>query len=130
MGKRGLYLLSALLWSFASYKILGKGLPALMSCHRWWVIILCILICTGFIMMFHKVSGNYINRIKDLEGERFAPWRFMSLKGYLVIGFMMTLGIVCGRIPGMPVEFFAALYPGLGSGLLYGALKFYKSIFS
>lgn len=129
MGKRWLYFLSGLLWSFASYKILGKGLPALMSCHSWWVIILCILICAGFGRMFRMVSTKYIKRIMDLPGEKFAPWQFMSIKGYLIIGFMMTTGIVCGRIPGMPDEFFASLYPGLGSGLLYGALRFYVAMF-
>ena len=124
MKRRYLYLASALLWSFASYKILGKGLPALVADHRIWIIAACLLVAAGFLTMFYKVSGSYIRRIRNLEGERFHIYQFMSVKGYCVIGFMMTAGILLGRIPGAPDALFAILYPGLGSGLAFGALRF------
>lgn len=124
MKRRYLYLASALLWSFASYKIRGKGLPALAVDHRLWVVAVCLAVAAGFLAMFYKVSGSYILRIRNLEGEKFHLYQFMSLKGYCVIGFMMTLGILLGRIPGAPDALFATLYPGLGSGLAFGALRF------
>lgn len=127
MGKRYLYLTSALLWSFASYKILGKGFSSLAIEHRWWVIAVCLLVAAGFLAMFNRVSDKYILRIRNLKGEKFHLYQFMSVKGYCVIGFMMTLGIVLGRISGVPDYIFAALYPGLGFGLAFGSLKFLYS---
>ena len=124
MKRRYLYLASALLWTFASYKILGRGLPSLAIDHRAWVIAVSLLVAAGFLTMFCKVSGSYIRRIRNLEGDRFHIYQFMSVKGYLVIGFMMTLGILLGRIPGAPDALFAIIYPGLGSGLAFGALRF------
>ena len=32
------------------------------------------------------MSGRYIRRILDMEGERFPIYKFMSPKGYIVIG--------------------------------------------
>lgn len=124
MNKRSLILVNALLWAFAAYKILGKGLPALRNDLSAWIIVLCVLIAAGFLAMFARVSGRYTQRILDMEGERFPIWKFMSPKGYLVIGIMMTMGIVLGLIPSIPQEFFAFFYPGLGSGLAFGAARY------
>lgn len=124
MTKRGLILLNAALWGFAGYKILSKGLPALLTNHSWWVVILCIVIAAGFLAMFRKVSGKYVTRIQNLEGTHFPFYKFMSVKGYILIAFMMSLGIIASRIPGMPEAFFAAFYPGLGSGLLLGSIRY------
>lgn len=124
MTKRHLILMNALLWSFAAYKILGKGLPCLWEDRRWWIILICLVIAAGFIMMFNRVSGKYTRRIHELEGERFPFYMFMSPKGYVLIAFMMTLGISMSHIPGMPDAFFAAFYPALGSGLVFGAIKY------
>lgn len=124
MSKRSLILVNAVLWAFAAYKILGKGLPALYANHGIIVILPCLVIAAGFVMMFNKVSAKYVKRILQLEGERFPIWQFMSPKGYILITFMMTLGITLGRIPAIPEAFFAAFYPGLGSGLAFGAVKY------
>lgn len=47
-----------------------------------------------------------------------------SLKGYLVIAFMITLGITLRHIPGIPSSFFAWFYLGLGPGLLSAGIRF------
>lgn len=124
MTKRSLILFNALLWAFAAYKILGKGLPALWDKHSTWIIVLCVIIAAGFLTMFARVSAKYTRRILDMEGERFPIYKFMSPKAYLVIGIMMTMGIVLGRIPAIPQEFFAFFYPGLGSGLAFGSVRY------
>lgn len=125
VSKRGLLIMSGLLWSIAGFNVLRKGLTALSADHRWWVAILAIVIMSGFVMMFRGVVRKYPNRIQTLDGERFPFYRFMSVKGYLLIGFMMGLGITLGLIPGMPITFFASFYTGLGTGLTYGAIRFF-----
>lgn len=125
VSKRGLLILSGLLWSIAGFNVLRKGLTALVEEHSWWIVLLAFIIGTGFVMMFRGVSEKYSRRIYTLQGEKFPCYRFMSLKGYLLIGFMMTLGITMGLIPGMPTAFFASFYTGLGTGLAYGAIRFF-----
>lgn len=129
MNKRGLIALSGLLWSIAGFNILRKGIPALVADHRWWVVLATLIVMSGFTAMFKKVSGRYADRIVNLEGKYFPFYRFMSLKGYLLIGFMMSLGIGLARIPGMPRVFFAFFYTGLGTGLSIGAVRFWIKAF-
>lgn len=130
LGKRGLLILSGLLWSIAGFNVLRKGLVALAEDHRWWVVLLAIAIGAGFLMMFRGVVRKYTERILSLPGERYPFYRFMSVKGYLLIGFMMTLGITMGLIPGMPTAFFASFYTGLGTALSYGAVRFFVNAYN
>lgn len=129
VSKRILLIMSGLLWSIAGCNVLRKGLVALAEDHRGWVIWLALLIGIGFMMMFRGVVRKYSTRIRTLDGERFPFYRFMSVKGYLLIGFMMSLGIAVSLIPGMPVAFFASFYSGLGAALCYGAIRFFINCF-
>ena len=125
MGKRGLVATSGILWAIAAFNILRKGIPALISDHRLMVVIVAVAVATGFFLMFRKVSNKYTERVWSLEGERFPIYRFMSAKGYLLIGIMMSMGIGFSFIPGMPEAFFAGFYPGLGFGLATGSICFF-----
>lgn len=125
VSKRTLLILSGMLWSIAGFNVLRKGLSALGEDHRWWIVLLAVVIGTGFLMMFRGIVRKYSERICTLEGERHPAYRFMSAKGYMVIGLMMSMGIGMGLIPGMPTAFFASFYTGLGTGLSYGAIRFF-----
>lgn len=57
------------------------------------------------------------NAVLWMAGDRAPLYRFMSLKGYLIIIFMMTLGISLRSIGSIPDGFFAFFYTGLGSAL-------------
>lgn len=123
--KRSLVILNGLLWSIAGINVLYKGINALVNDYRWWIELLAIAIGAAFIVMFRGVVNRYTWRIRMLEGNRHPFYQFMSIKGYLLIGFMMTLGITVGHIPGMPNAFFASFYTGLGAALCYGAINFF-----
>lgn len=134
LGRRGLLILSGLLWSVAGVNVLRKGITALVEVlsqsWSWYaaiVVLLAIAIGTGFLLMFRGVVRKYTRRIQELDGERWPFYRFMSVKGYLLIGLMMTLGISASMIPGMPEAFFASFYTGLGTGLAYGAIRFFMN---
>ena len=63
-------------------------------------------------------------KIHSLPGPREPIYLTFSLKGYLVIAFMITLGITLRHIPGIPSSFFAWFYLGLGPGLLSAGIRF------
>lgn len=44
-------------------------------------------------------------------------YKFLTLKGYLIIAFMMTLGFTLRGIGKLPDSYFAFFYTGLGSAL-------------
>ena len=89
-----------------------------------WMIPLSILVFAAFYMMFTGVVRKYSARIMAMTEEKTPVWKTFSLKGYLIIAFMISLGIGLKHIPGIPDSFFAWFYCGLGPGLLSAGIRF------
>lgn len=51
-------------------------------------------------------------------------WHTFPLRGWALIIFMLCLGISLKFIPGLPMEFTASFYSGLGPMLLFAAFRF------
>lgn len=75
-------------------------------------------------MMFTGVVRKYSERIMSMSGGKTSIFRTFSVKGYLIIAFMISLGIGLKHIPGIPGSFFAWFYSGLGPGLLSAGIRF------
>ena len=89
-----------------------------------WMIPLSVLVFAGFYVMFTGVVRKYSERILSMQEEKMNVFRTFSLKGYLIIAFMISLGISLKSIPGIPRSFFAWFYCGLGAGLLSAGIRF------
>ena len=89
-----------------------------------WMIPLSALVFAGFYLMFTGVVRKYSAHIHALPGEKQPVYKTFSVKGYLIIAFMISLGIILKHIPGIPASFFAWFYCGLGPGLLSAGIRF------
>ncbi len=76
-----------------------------------------IAIFCAFHPMFSKLVQKNIQRIADLEGERHHVVRFFDRKSYLMMAFMMSLGIGMRAAGIVPDWFIAFFYTGLGLAL-------------
>ena len=74
--------------------------------------------------MFTGIVRKYAERIHQLPGPKEPVYKIFGLKGYLIIAFMITLGITFKHIPGIPEPFFAWFYLGLGLGLISAGIRF------
>lgn len=74
--------------------------------------------------MFTGVVRKYTERILGIPESRTSIFRTFSVKGYLIIAFMITLGITLRRIPQVPDSFIAWFYCGLGPGLFSAGIRF------
>ena len=90
----------------------------------YWMIPLSILVFAAFFLMFTGVVRKYSERILSMKEEKMSVFRTFSLKGYLIIAFMISLGISLKHIPGIPQTFFAWFYTGLGAGLISAVIRF------
>ena len=120
--------INGLLWMAIGTKITVTGVSHYLMVDRpqylLWMILLSILVFVGFYMMFTGVVRKYSARIMSMTAEKTSIFRTFSLKGYLIIAFMISLGIGLKHIPGIPSNFFAWFYCGLGPGLLSAGLRF------
>ena len=118
---------NGLLWTAIGTKIAVTGVVNYLKTEPGklgWMIPLSLLVFTGFFMMFTGIVRKYSERIHALPGPREPIYKTFSLKGYLIIDFMITLGITLKYIPGIPLSFFAWFYLGLGAGLLSAGIRF------
>lgn len=129
-----LILVNGLLWTAIGIKITITGVRyyRMSEVVPWWCFLLSAAVFAGFWSMFTGVVRKYTERILAMPEPRTSVFRTFSLKGYLIIAFMITLGIVLRRIPQVPDSFIAWFYCGLGPGLFSAGLRFllrwYRSI--
>lgn len=133
--KRTLLLMLFLCWAGPGVKIFVTGLQNLCmvsSVHPerlWWLLTIAVAVVVAFTLMFRNFVSRYTQRVLSFPQERKSLFAFFDLRGYLLIIFMMGLGISLKFIPGMPAEFFAAFYPGLGLALIMAGCRFLWSYF-
>jgi hypothetical protein len=119
--------INGLMWTAIGTKISITGLCNYLSMppeKLLWMIPLSVLVFAGFYVMFTGIVRKYSERIHSLPGPKESVFKTFSLKGYLIIAFMISLGIGLKYIPGIPDHFFAWFYMGLGLGLLSAGIRF------
>lgn len=123
---RHLIFVNGLLWSAIGTKIALTGIGSYLSLPvvHWWYYLLSVLVFVGFYVMFTGIVRKYAERIEGMAEPRTSIFKTFSIKGYIIIAFMITLGITLRRIPQVPDSFIAWFYCGLGPGLLSAGIRF------
>ena len=121
-----LLLVNGILWMAIGIRIALIGVDYYGRLERvpWWYFLLTAIVFTGFWFMFTGVVRKYAGRIMAMTEPKTSIFRTFSVKGYLIIAFMITLGITLKRIPQVPDSFIAWFYCGLGPGLLSAGIRF------
>lgn len=123
---RYLLLVNGLLWMAIGVKILLTGVDyyGRLESIPWWYFLLSAVVFAGFWFMFTGVVRKYAARIMSMTEPKTSIFKTFSIKGYIIIAFMITLGIFLKRIPQVPDSFIAWCYCGLGPGLLSAGIRF------
>ena len=123
--KPALFFTAGILWLIAGVNILRIGVGALQgSASAWLLAAGALVIFIGFAMMFMKIVQKHKKRILGYPQEKNSIFLCFDRKGYLLMIFMMTLGIVLRKSNLLPAVFFAVFYSGLGAALCFGGLMF------
>lgn len=126
MNRRFLYNIAAALWGIPGIIITVKGIKAYLtmpSYKLWWLLLITAFVLVGFFMMFRKIVDKYSARMAA-QPKKTSPWQTFPLRGWILIVFMSCLGMALKFIPGIPAEFTASFYSGLGPMLIFSACRF------
>ena len=130
VSKPVLFFTAGLLWLIAGVNILRIGIGAFAACLQQGkvsvplILLGALLIFFGFSMMFRKIVKKHHKRILGYPEQKQSIFRCFDRKGYLLMIFMMTLGITLRASNLLPTVFFAVFYNGLGAALCFGGLMF------
>jgi hypothetical protein len=113
--------LGAALWGFAAFRILKLGFIFIEAhaLHHWLNYLIGFAGFVPFFMLvFRKVSLRYITRIINLPQRRPCMFAFFDLRGYIMMSFMITLGILVSHWKLIPDLYKGTFFISLGLSLL------------
>jgi hypothetical protein len=117
--------LGAALWGFAAYRILKLGFIFIEK-HALHHFLNYLIGVAGFIpfflLVFRKVSLRYITRIKNLPQRRPCMFAFFDLRGYIMMSFMITMGILVSHWKVIPELYKGTFFISLGLSLLASSI--------
>jgi len=129
MDRKYLYLIAALIWGIPGVIITVKGIGAYLTMPKeelWWLLLITVAVLAGFFFMFRKIVDKYSARIDALPTKA-GFFQTFPVRGWVLIVSMMCLGMALKFIPGVPAEFTASFYSGLGPMLLLSAFRFLRN---
>jgi hypothetical protein len=126
--KRYLTLIAALTWTLAAVILLSKAITFL-NYEEKYLIFYSLLSLTGgllfYYFLFSKIATKHIKRLTEFRKERYCVFSFFSIRSYLLMILMITLGIVLRKSALIEVGHLAFLYLMMGVPLLLSAFRFY-----
>lgn len=126
MNRKYLYFVAAVIWGIPGIIITLKGISAYRmqpSDNLWWLLMITASVLAMFYMMFRRIVGRYCDRIASLP-DKVKIWQTFPARGWILLVFMMGLGIALKHIPQVPSAFTASFYSGLGPMLLLSSIRF------
>lgn len=78
-------------------------------------------------LVFLKVTARYIYRIDIMEDEMPSIFRMFSIKSYLLIAFMISMGISVKYFSLLPLNYLSMFLGALGLSLFTSALHFFRA---
>lgn len=128
VAKHHLLLANAIVWGAPGIKILVTGIRSYIAIWPTklivWLALGTVAVLAGFHWMFARIVKRYSDRILAFPTEKKSLFAFLPVRGWILVIFMMCLGISLKYIPGIPTEFFASFYLGLGTALIVAGATF------
>ena len=104
-----LLLIAGIVWCIAGINILRIGIVTYPPYIGIVQLVLSVLIFVAFMMMFRRIVIRHRERILHLPEERVPFWLFFDKKSYILMIFMMGLGIAL-RSTGIAPDIFIAVF--------------------
>ena len=124
--RKTLMLTAGIVWVLAGVNILHIGIDCwAVSPYSFTLKLLgALAVFAGFHFgVFSKMYRKHHKRISS-KSESNCPMSFFDKKGWIIMAFMILLGIVIRHFSLMPIWFIAIFYTGLSSVLIVTGLRF------
>jgi len=122
---------NSVLWGAPGINILLTGIKTrkeLDNPNLWVAGGIALLVFIAFHFMFTAIVKRNSRFVKDQKGDRAPFWKMMPVRTWIVLFFMMGLGIFL-KVSGVaPAYFTTIFYTGLGLALIEAAVRFLVSI--
>lgn len=126
--KEKLLILAGLFWLIGGINVLKIGYSTDIQMNYKLYILFVVTFTFFFFFVFERMNRKNIDRINKLE-EKVEIYKMFSLKSYVIIIFMMTMGIVLRKYNLVSLEFVRYFYSALGYALAGTGAKSIKAYY-
>lgn len=133
VSKHYLFLIAALVWTFAGGMLLFRGFYFNAAVAENWTAKLIFSLLSGLLfyaLLFTRISKKHVLRIQNMDAPNPIVFAFFNLKSYLMMFSMIVLGISLRLSGAVSPEYLAMMYVTMGIPLLLSSFRFYTSFCS
>lgn len=127
--KKTLFICAAIVWMIAGSMVMKLGYEVVLNSEGYKLISALVAVAVFLIfyhLIFKKMAHKHQKRIKSKEKEKVCIFSFFDAKGYMIMGFMMSLGMIIRSLTFINPMYWAPFYIGLGTALFCAGILFVK----
>lgn len=130
VSKIWLYVLSGMMWSGVGLTLCSLAFRWLIDLHSFYALWFGLIGLASALVVYRfgflGIAQKNINRLHTFL-EKVSPFAFMPAKSYLMVVFMMALGIALRTSP-IPRVYLSVLYTTIGAALFFSSLHYYPHV--
>lgn len=127
VNRQALLITAGIVWIVAGANILRIGIVTWLDTSEYWLFKTCeasIVFLLFFILIFRGLYYKHTRRIEQKRSEKNCPFAFFDAKGWIIMVFMITIGIAIRTFHLLPDTFISVFYTGLSVALIVTGILF------
>ena len=128
--RQWLFFAVACFWMFAALRVFMVAWEGILSTKTPMIYFILVSFIGSIVftrIVFIKVTAKYIERIDIMEDEMPSIFRMFSPKSYLLIAFMISMGISIKYFNLLPVSILSMFLGALGLSLFTSSISYFRA---
>lgn len=127
--RRVLFIISGISWSIVGLMLCNTALGWLDLNTKGFIFAFVGILVSlfAYYIGFSKIADRNIERISQM-GEKVCIFAFQAWKSYILIAFMIGLGIFLRYLP-INKYYLSVMYIGVGFSLFLSSIRYYRAFF-
>ena len=124
-----LLIIAGTVWIIAGGNILRIGIVTWMNNSHDWMFKIgeaTIVFLLFFVLIFKRLYYKHTRRIEQKKETRNGPFSFFDVKSWIIMIFMISLGITIRSFHLLPESFISVFYTGLSIALILTGILFIR----
>lgn len=129
VSRQSLLVIAGFVWIIAGVNILRIGIVTWMNSSQDWMFKIgeaTVVFLLFFVLVFKRLYYKHTQRIEQKNEEHNCPFSFFDVKSWILMVFMISLGITIRSLHLLPDSFISVFYTGLSIALLLTGILFIR----
>ncbi|WP_291581752.1 hypothetical protein [Bacteroides sp.] len=129
VNRQVLLITAGIVWIVAGANILRIGIVTWLNDSQYWLFKIgeaTIVFLLFFILIFRRLYYKHTERITQKKQEKNCPFSFFDVKSWIIMIFMISLGISIRSLHLLPTCFISVFYTGLSLALIVTGVLFIR----